>query len=47
MSRDEVTKASGFEPIAVLSAIHDLAKTGFLGYNDETQQITLEKRIFG
>ena len=46
MSRDEVTKASGFEPIAVLSAIHDLANSGFLGYNVETQLITLERRIF-
>ena len=46
MTRQEVTKASGFEPAAVLAAIHDLANSGFLGYNAENQQITLERRIF-
>ena len=46
MTRQEVTMASGFEPTAVLTAIHDLANAGFLGYNVDTQLITLERRIF-
>ncbi len=46
MSRQEITKTSGYEPAAVLAAVHDLANAGFIGYNAETQLITLEKRIF-
>ncbi len=46
MTRQEITKASGFMPAAVLSAIHDLANAGFIGFNMETQLITLERRIF-
>ncbi len=46
MSRQELAKASGFEPIAVLRAIQELAAAGFCGYDEETHQTTLEKRIF-
>jgi len=46
MTRQEINLASGYEPAAVLAAIHDLANAGFLGYNIETQLITLERRIF-
>ncbi len=46
MSRQELTKASGFEPIAVLRAIQELAAAGFCRYDEETHQTTLEKRIF-
>ena len=46
MTRQEINKASGYEPAAVLAAVHDLANAGFIGYNMETQLITLEKRIF-
>ena len=47
MSREEITKASGFEPIAVLRAIHDLVNAEFIAYDEETQEVTLERRIFG
>lgn len=46
MSRQELAKASGFEPIAVLRAIQELAAAGFCGYDEETHQTTLERRIF-
>lgn len=46
MSRQEITKTSGYAPAAVLAAVHDLANAGFIGYNAETQLITLQKRIF-
>ncbi|MFQ6123321.1 MAG: hypothetical protein ACE5R6_01760 [Candidatus Heimdallarchaeota archaeon] len=46
MTRQEITKTSGYEPAVVLAAVHDLANAGFIGYNAETQLITLQKRIF-
>ena len=46
IDRRALTNAIGIQPAVVLHAIHDLVNAGLVSYNEETQEITLLKKIF-
>lgn len=46
MTKDELSKASGIQPAAILRTIFDLRNNGLVTYNDENQKVKLIRRLF-
>jgi hypothetical protein len=46
MTRDEINKTSGVQPAIVLKSIHDLANAGLINYNEETQELSVKRRLY-
>jgi multidrug resistance efflux pump len=45
ISRKNLAQSTGIMPAAVLKSIHDLQNAGLVSYDDETQEVVLEKEI--
>ncbi|MHA1754043.1 MAG: hypothetical protein ACTSYR_00810 [Candidatus Odinarchaeia archaeon] len=46
ISREALTKATGFQPAVVLHSLHDLNNAGLLEFDYENDFVTLKKRIY-
>lgn len=46
MTKEELSKASGIQPAAILRTIFDLRNNGLVTYNDENQKVKLVRRLF-
>lgn len=46
LSRDELTKTSGFQPAVVLKSIHDLNNSKLVQYDMNTQNVTLLRKLY-
>jgi hypothetical protein len=45
-TRGELNKATGFEAVAILRALHELAAAQLINYNEETNEVRVTKRIY-
>lgn len=45
-SRGELNKTTGFEPVAILRALHELAAAQLILYDEETNEVRVTKRIY-
>ena len=45
-TREELNKSTGFEPTAILHAIHELNAAELINYNDESREVSIAKRIY-
>ncbi len=45
-TREELNKTTGFESIAVLRALHELAAAELIDFNEETYEVKVTKRIY-
>ncbi|MHA1409984.1 MAG: hypothetical protein ACTSQY_06725 [Candidatus Odinarchaeia archaeon] len=46
LTREAITKSTGFQPAIVLHSIHDLHNAGLVEYDNEKDVVTLKKRIY-
>jgi DNA repair exonuclease SbcCD ATPase subunit len=46
LSRQEINKASGFQPAAVLKSIHDLANANLVKHNEEQDTVGLVRKLY-
>jgi DNA repair exonuclease SbcCD ATPase subunit len=46
LSRQEINKASGFQPAAVLKSIHDLANANLVSHNEEQDTVGLVRKLY-
>ena len=46
MSKDELAKASGIQPAAILRSIFDLRNNGLVTYDDNNEKVKLVRRLF-
>jgi predicted transcriptional regulator len=46
MTRAEINNSSGVQPAIVLKSIHDLANAGLINYNEDTQELSVKKRLY-
>ncbi|MFX0113251.1 MAG: hypothetical protein ACFFB3_01760 [Candidatus Hodarchaeota archaeon] len=45
-TRGELNKSTGFEPVAILHALHELAAAELIHYDEESNEIRVTKRIY-
>nr|MDO8099396.1 hypothetical protein [Candidatus Njordarchaeota archaeon] len=46
MTRVEINNTSGVQPAIVLKSIHDLANAGLINYNENTQELSVKRRLY-
>ena len=46
MTRDELTKTTGFSPAIVLHSLHELNRAELIKYDEEESKATLTNRIY-
>jgi predicted RNase H-like nuclease (RuvC/YqgF family) len=46
LTRSEINKTSGFQPAIVLKSIFDLANANLINYNENTQELSLKRKLY-